>query len=103
MSIVRIWRTKIDRKRADEYRRFANAQSLPMFRAHRGFIGVVFGETEDERIVITFWASREAAAALDASPLYRETVERIEATGFVVGPSTVEIFEVRGGVIDGTL
>src|SRR5438128_1761825 len=103
MSIVRIWRTKIDRERADEYRRFANDQSLPMFGAHQGFIGVVFGENEDERVVITFWASREAAAALDASPLYRETVERIEASGFILSPSAVEIFDIHGGEFDGTL
>src|SRR5437764_13344844 len=100
MSVARVWRTKVDQRRADEDRRFAEDQSLPMFRAHEGFIGVVFGEAGDERVVITLWTAPEAVAALDSSPLYRETVERIEATGFIVGPSTIEVFEVGGGVID---
>jgi hypothetical protein len=40
---------------------------------------------------------------LDSSSVYRNTVERIEATGFILGPSSVEVFEVHGGAIDGTL
>ena len=103
MTVARIWRTRIDPCQATEYRLFAQEQSLPMFRAHEGFIGVVFGEAGDERVVITLWTAPEAVAALDSSPLYSETVERIEATGFIVGPSTIEVFEVAGGVIDGTL
>jgi len=102
MTIARIWRTRIDQRCAAEYRRFAKEQSLPMFRAHEGFIGVVFCEARDERVVITLWATPEAVAALDASPVYRETVERIETSGFIVGPSSVEVFEVDGGVIEGT-
>jgi hypothetical protein len=39
MTIARIWRTQIDEHRADEYEYFADRESLPMFRAHEGFIG----------------------------------------------------------------
>jgi heme-degrading monooxygenase HmoA len=103
MTIARVWRTRIDQRRAEEYRRFADEASLPMFRAHEGFVGAVFGEAHDERVVITLWRDSEAVAALDSSPVYRDTVQRIEATGFILGPSSVEVFEVHGGAIDGTL
>lgn len=32
-TIVRIWRTRVDPKRAAEYERFAQEQSLPMFQS----------------------------------------------------------------------
>jgi heme-degrading monooxygenase HmoA len=103
MAIARIWRTRIDKQRADEYERFADQESLPMFRAHEGLIGVIFGGAEDDRVVISLWGSAHDVAALDASPIYQQTVERIEATGFIVGPSSVEVFAVHGGEIDGAL
>lgn len=103
MSVARIWRTTIDANRADEYERFASEQSLPMFRRHDGFLGVVFAGTGSERVVITFWSSHEAIDALNRSPLYRETVERIEATGFITGPASAEVFDIHDGSLDGLL
>lgn len=103
MTILRIWRTHIDQRRAEEYRRFAEEESLPMFRAHEGFVGVLFAEADDERVVVTLWRSAEAVDALNASSLYRKTVERIESTGFIVGPSSVEVFELQRGAIESTL
>jgi heme-degrading monooxygenase HmoA len=100
MKIARIWRTRIKPDRAEDYRFFANEVSLPMFRAHHGFVGVIFGEAGDERAVITLWESQAAVDAFNASPLYVETVARIEASGFIVGPSKTEVFEVHGGVIE---
>ena len=100
MAVVRIWRTRIDPQRADEYRDFANDISLPMFRSHAGLLGVVFGDAGAGRAVVTFWVDAEAAAALEASSLYRETVERIEQTGFILGPSSVDLYEIAGGLLD---
>jgi hypothetical protein len=45
--------------------------------------------------VITLWDDAEAAAALDASETYAETVAAIVATGFLRGESTVEVFDVE--------
>jgi heme-degrading monooxygenase HmoA len=100
MAVMRIWRTYIDAARASEYRHFANEVSLPMFRSHDGFVGVVFAEAGSERTVITFWTDRAAAAALDTSPRYCEAVRRIEETGFILGPSSVDLSDVAGGVLD---
>ena len=40
--VARIWRTGVKPERFEEYERFARERSLPMFRAQRGFIGVLF-------------------------------------------------------------
>jgi heme-degrading monooxygenase HmoA len=95
--IARIWRTQVDSTRLEEYQRFAETYSLPMFRAQGGFLGVLFVGVESERAVISLWEDAEAAAALDSSPSYRETVARISAAGFLSGGSSVEVFEVHGG------
>jgi heme-degrading monooxygenase HmoA len=101
VTVVRIWRTKIDPGRAGEYRQFVNEDSLPMFRKHEGFVGVVFAGVQAERIVITFWRNREAVEALNRSPIYRKTGNRIENAGFIVGPSTVEAFDVEAASLPG--
>ncbi|MFI9508239.1 antibiotic biosynthesis monooxygenase family protein [Nocardia sp. NPDC052566] len=81
--IVRLWRATIDPGRAEEYERFANERSLPMFRSHSGFQGCAFLRDGADRTVITLWASAEDAAALEISDRYRETVAAIMAAGFI--------------------
>lgn len=93
--IARIWRTQIDESRADEYRRFAQAKSLPMFREQPGFAGVLFAANGPDRAVITLWQDAESARRLDQSQTYTSTVAEIEAAGFLRGESTVEVFEVE--------
>jgi heme-degrading monooxygenase HmoA len=74
-----------------------------MFRSHDGFLGVLFGASGDERVVITFWRDAEAAYALNSSARYQQTVEKIEATGFIVRPSSLDVVEIEGGAIDAAL
>jgi hypothetical protein len=81
----------------DEYRSFAKQRSLPMFRSHRGFLGVLFTEAESDFAVISFWQDRDCAEALEGSATYKDTVTRILAGGFLSGEQSVEIFEVAGG------
>jgi heme-degrading monooxygenase HmoA len=96
VTVGRIWRTRIDARRSDEYRAFAESTSVPMFEAHEGFRGVIFGERSNERLVITLWESAEAVEKLNSSPLYLETVARIESTGFISGDDqSVETFDVH--------
>src|SRR6266498_4392778 len=86
-------------RQADAYRRFANEQSLPMFRSHDGFLGVVFAEAGDERVVVTFWRDAAAAEQLNVSPRYQEIVAHIAAAGFILGPTSLNVLEVHGGAI----
>jgi heme-degrading monooxygenase HmoA len=99
--IMRIWRTQVDVTRATEYERFATEQSLPMFRANRGFSGLLFGRHGADCIVITLWEDEAAADALEDSPRYRDTVARISTTGFLAGPSRIERFTLHGEDLPG--
>lgn len=93
--VVRIWRSGLDESRAPEYEDFALRTSLPMFRRHVGFLGVLFAGTGGERTVITLWSDKAAVTALDASADYQSTVRAIEATGFLRPPLRVELLPVH--------
>jgi hypothetical protein len=47
--------------------------------------------------------SHEAIDALNRSPLYRETVEEIEATGFITGRASADVFDIHDGSLDALL
>jgi heme-degrading monooxygenase HmoA len=93
--MMRICRTQIDDSRALEYEDFARDVSLPMFRRHDGFLGVLLAATGGERAVVTLWASRAAAASLEASADYQATVRAIEAAGFLRPPQRTELIDVH--------
>jgi hypothetical protein len=93
--VVRIWRTQIDRSCAREYDDFARSVSLPMFRRHDGFVGVLFAGTGGERVVVTLWADRAAAGSLEASADYQATVRAIDAAGFLRPPQRIELLDVH--------
>ncbi len=98
--VARIWRTGVKPERFEEYERFARERSLPMFREHRGFIGVLFmREATDRAAVLTLWEDEKAVEGLEASPLYRQTVEAILGSGLLAGEQSVELFEVHGGKV----
>jgi heme-degrading monooxygenase HmoA len=97
MTMVRIWRTRVAPQRLADYETFAQERSLPMFRNQSGFRGVVFARRGDDHIVISFWQDPAAIEALARSPSYRQTVQEISATGFLVGESTTEALEITGG------
>jgi heme-degrading monooxygenase HmoA len=94
--IARIWRTQIDQERATEYEAFAAQQSLPMFRSHPGFVGLLFGRNGSDCVVVTVWEDEAAADALESSPAYLRKVARISAAGFLRGDSIVERFDLHG-------
>ena len=96
---VRIWSTGLDESRAPEYEDFARTVSLPMFRRHDGFGGVLFARSGGKRVVITLWEDRAAAEALGESADYRATVKALEATGFLRPPQKIELLDVHGSWI----
>jgi hypothetical protein len=57
-SVVRIWTTGLDNSRERDYEEFARNISLPMFRRHDGFLGVLFAGVGEQRTVITLWRDR---------------------------------------------
>jgi hypothetical protein len=96
--IVRIWRTRIDDRRATDYQSFARSKSLPMFRTQAGFAGLLFAGRGAERAVISFWHDLPSVEGLEVSDTYRATVAEIAATGLLEGESTVEVLEIDGGL-----
>ena len=98
--VARIWRTGVKPERFEAYEQFARERSLPLFREQRGFIGVLFmREKADRAVVLTLWEDEKAVVELEASPLYRQTVEVILGSGFLAMEQSVEVFEVHGGQV----
>jgi heme-degrading monooxygenase HmoA len=98
--IVRIWTTEIDESREDEYRRFEQDHSVPMFRQQQGFVGVVFLRRAGGAAAVTLWRSREDADRLPESTSYRETVQRLESTGLLRGAQAVELLELSSAYME---
>jgi heme-degrading monooxygenase HmoA len=98
--VARIWRTGVKPERLEEYERFARERSLPMFHEQRRFIGVLFmREEEDRAAMLTLWEDEKAVEELEASPLYRQTVEIILGSGLLAKEQSVGVFEVHGGQV----
>jgi heme-degrading monooxygenase HmoA len=98
--LARIWRTGVKPERFEECERFARGRSLPMFREQRGFIGALFmREKADRAAVLTLWEDEMAVEELEASLLYRQTVEAIHGSDFLAREQSVEVFEVHGGQV----
>ncbi len=98
--IIRIWRTEIERAHMAKYEQFAQERSLPMFRQQQGFLGVLFLGRQKDRAVLTVWRDLLAVEALAHSSTYQETSTELNATGWLVGQTSVEVFEVQGSFLD---
>jgi heme-degrading monooxygenase HmoA len=99
--IIRIWETGVVPARAAEYLAFAETRSRAMFLEQPGCLGVLFLRAEGDRhAACTFWRDADAIAALESSERYRATVAALTATGVLVAPQTVRVYEVEGGVLD---
>ena len=98
--IVRIWRTGVDRSRLEEYARFEEERSLPMFCEQPGLIGVFFlREGEDRAAALTFWEDMAAVETLATSSSYLRTVQELVDTGLLTGGQSVDVFQVHAGLL----
>ena len=95
--IVRIWNTKVDLNRLQEYKSFAQRKSQLMFQQQPGILGVVFLDQGLNQAVVTFWSDEESVEMLATSSSYQQTVEEILATGFLIGEQTTDQYEAFGG------
>jgi heme-degrading monooxygenase HmoA len=95
---VRISRARLEIARLDEYERFIEERSTPMFNAQAGFLGVMYSRRGDEVAVLSFWRDESAVERLEMSRKYQRAVELIEETGFLVGDSTLDVYEVHAAM-----
>jgi heme-degrading monooxygenase HmoA len=93
---LRIWRARVDPQRLPEYERFALQESAAMFREQPGFKGVLFARNGSDCMVVSLWENEDALAALDSAALYRQTAQRLLATGVLLGSQSVEILNIHG-------
>jgi heme-degrading monooxygenase HmoA len=90
--IFRIWRTTVDATRWDEYARFEQEHSLPMFQQLPGCLGVFFVRLAgNEAAACTLWHDQAAIDRLTDDPLYQRTVAQLEVTGLLEGTQRVEV------------
>src|SRR5579884_906547 len=71
-----------------------------MFRKQQGFLGVLFLGMQKDRAVLTIWRDLPAVEALAHSPTYQETSAQLDATGLLVGQTSMEVFEVQERFLD---
>ena len=94
--IARVWQARIDIQRAAEYDTFAQARSLPVFQAQRGFRGCAFLGDDAQRIVLTLWDGKDDVEALEGSAQYRELVADIMRSGFIQDTTPLITASVQG-------
>jgi heme-degrading monooxygenase HmoA len=92
--LLRLWRTEFDPERIEELNEFAKTRSVPMFDSFPGCAGHLFSHHDDTFMTISMWIGHHAIRQAEASDLYRETVDALEATGILRGEQHVEVFEV---------
>ncbi len=89
--IVRTWTARVAPGRSEDYARFAQTASAPMFRAMPGCLGVLFLAEADARYVVSLWSGEVALAAFERNHAYLDVAERLTRSGILaeVGPVAV--------------
>lgn len=98
--LIRIWKVRILKDRTEDLRDFARTESLPMFKKQAGCLGVLFTLDGNLCATISVWKDRRSIESLKTSQSYKETVDKILATGMLEDEQSVEIFDCFGGYLD---
>jgi heme-degrading monooxygenase HmoA len=101
--LARLWTTGLRPDRLDAYERFARDVSLPMFREQDGFLGCVMVRSGHKSRVLTFWRDRSAIHALETSPSYRDTVQRIQEADLLADAQHTAIYQLHLIDVDGAV
>ncbi|HYG25473.1 MAG TPA: hypothetical protein VD906_01050 [Caulobacteraceae bacterium] len=97
--VIRVWRTGLMPAQTAAYDAFVEEHSLPMFRALDGCLGALFLRSETHGLVVSFWTTADAIAALEHAQRYAATVKAIQAAGFLDDPQTVDCTDLKGGFL----
>ena len=101
--IARVWTTAIDELREADFLGYARTRSRAMFLEQPGCVGVFFlRESSGVYRVLSLWEDGRCMDALARSTSYQQTVQGLIATGTLRGNAEVELYEVMGGMIDGS-
>lgn len=98
--ILRIWTTRVNPAREDEYLAYARVHSRAMFLAQDGCLGVLFLRRADGRhAACSIWRDAAAVDALACSVAYQHTAAGLAATRALMGEPEIELFALTGGAI----
>jgi len=101
--IVRLWATRVDKSRSEEYEENERNRSTPMFRAQPGCLGVLFLRSGGESFALTFWRDIEAVERLKTSQSYLEASAFYADSGMLINQPSLQVFEVNGGFLDSAI
>ena len=94
--IARTWHARLAAGREADYDRFAESQSLPMFRRLPGCLGVFFLGKGTERRVLSLWTDAAAIEALAGNTDYLAVSGSLSDSGILAAVGPVEV-EAAGG------
>lgn len=98
--ILRIWTTRVDPAREDEYLAYARSHSRAMFLAQDGCLGILLLRRDDGRhAACSIWRDATAVDALARSVTYQQTAAGLAATRALIGEPEIELFALTGGAI----
>lgn len=101
--IVRLWKTRVDKARIEEYEENERERSTPMFREQPGCLGALFLRSRDDCFALTFWKDMEAVERLKTSKSYQEASSFYSDSGMLMSEPSLQVFEVKEGYLDSRL
>ena len=97
--IVRSWRSEFDPSRSNELERL-ETESLHMWNRQPGFVSVLFTRSGPANAVtLSVWEDQKSIDALKDSTGYIDFMKKLQDSGILKGPSTEDVFEVKGGYL----
>ncbi|NND14372.1 MAG: hypothetical protein HKO10_10425 [Acidimicrobiia bacterium] len=94
--LTRLWTTEFDVDRRFELETFAEEISRPMFEQMAGFLGHIYAISGATWLTQTFWESQPHIEACEESSAYQAVVNRLMATGLLVGDQSTVVYLVAG-------
>lgn len=92
--ILRTFRTKANPSTIPAYEKFEETEGIPMVRGMKGCVAAGFGKVPDAKqatyLFFSIWENAQTIEAARATPLWKKTVAKLEASKFTIGDAVVE-------------
>ncbi|HEX9816457.1 MAG TPA: antibiotic biosynthesis monooxygenase [Candidatus Thermoplasmatota archaeon] len=95
--ILRTFRTKANPSTIPAYERFEETEGIPMVRGMKGCVAAGFGNVPDSEgryLFFSIWENAKAIEEARATPPWKTTVAKLEASKFTIGDAVVEQVEL---------
>ncbi len=95
--ILRTFRTKANPSTLPAYVKFEETEGIPMARGMKGCVAAGFGRVPDSKdtyLFFSIWENTKSIETARATPLWKKTVAKLEASKFTIGDAVVEQVEL---------